>query len=190
MTYFLDFDRVLFDTDAYQWSLLDLPTLASLAPRLRSVLEAKRDQTLTGGTERIDVWNEISSLIHSGALTFPPGALTQYVYADVSEFLRAVGNEAIILTFGERERQRIKIESGLAGIPRLTVMYIEVGTKAEYLAERSLYNGGPALFVDDRPVELEAMAALYPQMKLFEMRRDGAAGDGRWPVISSLSALP
>lgn len=190
MTYFLDFDRTLFATDAYNASLPDEPALTPFAEQLRATIAQGRDQTLSGGTERIEAWEKVSDAIRSGALTFPPGVLARFLYADVPEFLRALGNEAIIVTYGEVERQRIKIESALAGIPRITALYTGTVMKSDFLRTWSGYNAGPSLFVDDRPAELEGLAATFPDMKLYEMRRDGKEGDGRWPVIYSLTDLP
>jgi hypothetical protein len=47
-----------------------------------------------------------------------------------------------------------------------------------------------AIFVDDLAAHLEAVETAFPHVKLFEMRRDGGKGAGRWPVVHSLSDLP
>jgi hypothetical protein len=190
MMYFLDFDRALFDTDAYNQGLPDEGGCAPFAETLRTALKEGRDETLTGSTERQEAWKLVSEAIHSGALTFAPGYLSHFLYTDVPEFLREMGNEAIIVTYGEKERQRIKIESALAGVVRLTVLYTEHMSKASFLKVWPGYHGGPAIFVDDRVAELAELSTSFPKMKLFEMRRDGGAGDGRWPVIHSLAELP
>jgi hypothetical protein len=190
MVYFLDFDRTLFDTDAYNASLADEPGCAAFADELRSVLAQGRDQTLSGGADRVAVWDKVSEALSSGALSFAPGYLSRFLYKDVQEFLRMLGNEAIIVTYGEKERQRAKIESALAGVVRLTVLYTGELSKASFLESWPGYNAGPSLFTDDRPTELEGLATAFPDMKLFEMRRDGGAGSGRFPVIHSLTELP
>lgn len=191
MTYFLDFDRTLFDTDAYYPYLLKKSAIAPIHDQLEAIIAGKRDQTLTGGIERIDAWDRVSALIKEDMLTFEPSELRPFVYPDVFERLRVIGAETVILTFGERERQRIKIESGLADVSVREVHYIEQGSKAEFLvAAGSSKKDESTIFVDDRPVELEAMAIAFPETMLYEMRRDGGAGDGRWPVIRSLTELP
>ncbi|MDE1966136.1 MAG: hypothetical protein KGI41_02765 [Patescibacteria group bacterium] len=190
MLYFLDFDRVLFDTDAYNASLPDEPGCAPFADELRAVVSEKRDETLTGGAARIAAWEKVSDALSSGALTFAPGYLSRFVYKDVPELLRGLGNEAVIITYGEYERQRAKVESALSGIVRLTVLYTKDVPKAGFLASWPGYNGQKAVFVDDRVAELEALGARFPALALYEMRRDGKKGDGRWPVLRSLAELP
>ncbi len=190
MTYFLDFDRTLFDTDAYYLYLLEKPAVASIRAQLASVIASKRDQTLTGGSERVDVWDQVSALIHDGTLAFTPGELSQFVYEDAFDRLATIGKDTVILTFGEKERQRVKVESGLANTSVQAVHYLEEGTKAEFLRSLETDISSDALFVDDRPVELEAMSVAFPNIALYEMRRDEKAGDGRWPVVRSLTELP
>lgn len=190
MMYFLDFDRALFDTDAYNLSLADEPGCAPFKDELRDVMGRRRDETLSGGTDRIAAWEKVTGAIRSGALTFAPGYLSRFLYKDVPEFLREMGNEALIVTYGEKERQRVKIESALSGVVRLTVLYTGHESKAAFLKSWPGYHGGPAIFIDDRAAELEALAEAFPALKLYEVRRDGNPGDGRWPVIRSLAELP
>ena len=190
MMYFLDFDRTLFDTDAYNTSLVDEAGCAPLKEDLARVLSVGRDDTLVPPPERARVWELISDAIRAGTLSFAPGYLKRFLYADVSETLRGLGNEALIITYGEELRQRVKVESALADVVRLTALYTGDKSKAEYLATWPGYYGQEAIFVDDRSVELEALAEKFPQLKLYEMRRDGKEGDGRWPVVRSLSELP
>lgn len=47
-----------------------------------------------------------------------------------------------------------------------------------------------SLSVDDSSGELALMETPHPQMKLYEMHRDGKEGDSRWPVVRSLAELP
>ncbi len=190
MLYLLDFDRTLFDTDDYNRMLVTEPACAPFADELRAVLSEDRDETLHGSRERLEAWHKVSEAIRSGALTFAPGELARFLYPDVPEFLRGMGNEAVIMTLGEIERQRVKITSSLADVVRLTVLYTGKELKAEYLSEWPGYYGQQALLVDDRAVELEALAERFPALSLYEMRRDGAPGDGRWPVVRSLTELP
>ncbi len=147
MTYFLDFERTLFNTDAF-------------AARIRS------------------------------GIPVAPEELKSFVYADVPEFLRMAGNEAIIVTSGSQAEQLPKIEQALAGIPRLSVLCVGVTPKGEYLKDRMRAYGSSPVFTDDSLSQLESVSQHCPQAKVFEMRRDGGAGDGRWPVIRSLTELP
>jgi hypothetical protein len=189
MTYFLDFDRTLFDTDAFNVSLADEPGCAPFADELRAVVAAGRDATLTGGDVRVAAWAKVSDAIKNGTLVFAPGYLSKFLYKDAPEFLRMLGSEAIIVTYGDPVLQRAKVESALAGVVRRTVLYTGSISKSEYLASWPGYFGAPAQFVDDRVTELEGLAQKFPNMTLFEMRRDGGKGDGRFKVIGSLSEV-
>jgi len=188
--YFLDFDRTLFDTDAYNRALADEPACAPFRDDILRIASTPYGVLGSKSPERKAVWDKVSKVFESGALTFAPGYLSRFLYADVPEFLREMGNEALIMTYGEPLRQQMKIDSALAGVVRLTILYTGEASKAEFLATWPGYHGGPAFFVDDRPAELTELAAAFPSLKLYEMRRDGGAGDGRWPVIHSLSELP
>ena len=171
--YFLDFDRTLFDTDAFKIYL------------------ANRDNNprITGEPEE-DVAASLNELARSGQITFAPGELTQFVYADVAEFLRMLGNEAIIITFGNEALQKLKVENALSHIVRVTALYTGDTLKGDFLKEWPGYYGQEAVYADDRIHELEVMTAAFPNMKVHEMRRDGKEGDGRWPVVRSLAELP
>jgi len=189
MTYFLDFDRTLFDTDAYNRGLLDIPACKPFRDELQALLEAPPHAVPTK-QERDAIWDKLSALLISGELSFAPGELAKYVYPDVPEFLRMLGNEAIIITYGEKTRQKAKVDSAFAGIVRLTTLYTEDKLKAEYFEQYPHLLAASSLFVDDRALELETMEKLFPQVKLFQMVRGGGPGDGRWTVVRSLSDLP
>lgn len=190
MTYFLDFDRTLFDSDAYNEYLLTLPACAPFHNELREVIEQGRDETKLSSMARVAVWDKLSDVLKSGELTFAPGELSQFVYHDVPEFLRHMGNEAIIITYGEKTRQKAKLESALTGTVRLTVLYTEGLLKAEYLEKYSHLVPAQAIFVDDLAEHLKGVEAAFPHVSLFEMRRDGKEGEGRWKTIHSLTELP
>jgi hypothetical protein len=136
------------------------------------------------------LWDKVTEQITAGNLAFAPGELSQFVYADVPEFLRMLGNEAIVVTYGEKIRQKAKLESALAGVVRLTVLYTENLLKAEYLERYPHLVPASAIFVDDLAAHLSGLEEKFPQLRLYEMRRDGKPGTGRWPVITSLTELP
>ena len=172
--YFLDFDRTLFDTNAFIEFLRVRPGIESLFTDEKNMPIA---QTLGRMSEE-------------GAFSFSAGELARFVYPDVPEFLRMLGNEATIVTSGNPVFQKIKIASALAGIPRIFVLYVDDESKGSFLALRHARYGGAQIFTDDRIVELESVSEHCPSIRLFEMRRDGVSGDGRWPIIRSLSDLP
>ncbi len=187
MTYFLDFDRTLFDTDAFNASLVDEPGCAPFADVLRATVAKKRDDTLSGGAGRQEAWRLVSEALLYGDLTFPPGHLSRFLYPEVLSVLEVLATDAVIMTYGDIELQRVKIKSALPGLVA-RVIYTGDKSKAVVLAEEGFT--GTALFIDDRAVELAACAASFPELTLFEIRRDGRPGDGRWPVIRSLQELP
>lgn len=122
-------------------------------------------------------------------VAFEPGELTPFLFADAAQFLRDKENAVTIITFGERALQEKKVKSALHGIPRMSVMYTEEVRKGCFLEPHTHLHEG-ALLVDDSIEELTELEARCEKLALYEMRRDGAAGDGRWPVIRSLPELP
>lgn len=174
MMYFLDFDRTLFDTNSFIEYLRTRP-----------------------GTEHIfaedteePIARTLGLIAESGDLSFAAGELSRFVYPDVPEFLRMLGNEAAIVTHGNPVFQKMKITSALAGIPRVSALYAGEEWKGPFLAPRYASYGGAQTFTDDSPLELESVEAHCSGIRLFEMRRDDAPGDGRWPVVRGLSELP
>lgn len=112
---------------------------------------------------------------------------TATAYPDAVQLLHALGNEAILIS---RADSREPIITALPGVPRLTILLTGGGNKADFLAENAHLVPPQALFVDDSPDQLEGMEERFPHVRLFEMRRDGGAGDGRFAVVHSLSELP
>ena len=172
MRYYLDFDRTLFDTDSFYIYLAGRPELkeAATLPVMEFVTELNR-------------------LTKEGLLTFAPGELSQFLFHDAASFLREKENAVTIITYGNAVFQEMKVKSALMGIPRMSVMYTNEVRKGEYLAPHTHLHTG-AVLADDSVVELEILAEKCPVLKLFEMRRDGKEGDGRWPVVRTLAELP
>lgn len=174
MIYFLDFDRTLFDTPAFA-----------------QYLHTRDD---TGKILEQCVYKDIAQtlvpFIESGEVTFPPGELGKFVYSDVPEFLRMTGNGSIIVTYGTVLFQKAKVDSALFGIPRVSVRYTGEIQKGPFLSKHLENYFGKKLFVDDKPSVLENISEHCSDMELYEIRRDGETGDGRWKVINSLNELP
>lgn len=189
MRYFLDFDRTLFDTDAFNAALPDEPGCAEFSEELRAVVARGRDETLTGGAARAAAWKKLDEAVVDGRLSFAPGYLSRFLYGDVLEGLSTLGSNAAIITFGNRRWQQAKVESALPECG-LDVVYVDSSFKAEAFAVMEGFVAENSVLVDDRVAELAAVAEALPALQLFEMRRDGREGDGRWPVIRSLSELP
>ena len=172
MRYFLDFDRTLFDTDAFKLYLA----------------EREHDPSITGEPE-FDVGRSLNELVSSGGLTFAPGELSRFIYTDVKEFFTRVGEDALIVTFGNAALQKVKVESAFVDLS-IEVLYTGDVLKGDFLRTFPQYRDVEAIYADDRPHELERMSEICPRIRGHEMRRDGAAGDGRWPVVHSLAELP
>lgn len=173
MTYFLDFDRTVFATDPFKEYLYARPELA----------EHSRAQ-------EADFARALNEKVRAGDLAFAEGELARFVYPDAAEFLRAHGDDAVIVTFGNAALQQAKVENALRGLPLRGVHYTGDTRKGDYMRERIGAYDAPFAFADDTPHELEGMRAALPEVALFEIRRDGGAGDGRFPVIRSLAELP
>lgn len=171
MRYFLDFDRTVFDTDAFVRHLAERPDIGALANE-ETALAALLEERAKDGT-----------------LSFAPGELSSFLYPDAAAFLREKENAVTIITFGNPALQELKAKSALFGIPRMSVMYTGGVRKGEFLAPHTHLHEG-AIAVDDSPLELEQLASACEPIVLYEIRRDGNAGDGRWPVVRSLAELP
>lgn len=171
--YFLDFDRTLFDTDAFVDHVKKHP--------LVSALPVSSEESLA---------LELHTLLTGKQMVFQDGELKQFLYGDVPEMLRHLGNEGCIITYGIPEFQKMKVENATKGIPRISALYTDHVRKGEFMKERMHAYGGSVIFVDDNVIELEGMSEYCPHVTSYEIRRDGRAGDGRWPVIRSLDELP
>ena len=172
MRYYLDFDRTLFDTDS-----------------LYAYVEKREGRPLFEGLRKDQYAATLHRMTREGKLTFAPGEVSQFLYPDAVQFLREKENAVTIITHGDLLFQEMKVKSALYGIPRMSVIYTGDMRKGAYLAPHAHLHEG-AIAVDDLPLELEGYATNAAPIQLFEMRRDGAPGDGRWPVIHSLTELP
>lgn len=173
MTYFLDFDRTLFDTDAFIAYLND----------------DRPDTGAAGKPSEETLAAYLEAKARAGELAFQPGELRRFVYPDVLGFLRAKGDAAVILTYGNPALQKLKVENALADVADMSALYTGDIRKGEYMKGR-LDAYPSSLLADDKEIELVSMSEHCPQVALYEIRRDGKPGDGRWPVIRSLIELP
>lgn len=170
MRYYVDFDRTLFDTDRFAtWLASRVPEGEALSHEelcAAAIHEVREDR-----------------------LVFAPGELSQFLFPDAAQFLKDKENAATIVTFGDKVFQEAKVKSALHGIPRVSVMYTGTTRKGVYLAPHTHLHAD-AVFVDDSAVELEILADHCAEFSLYEMRRDGGEGDGRWQVVHALGELP
>ncbi len=171
MRYFLDFDRTIFDTEAFKVYVKELPGNEAL-----------------NACSLEEVGPAIVALANEGKISFEPGELSKFIYQDAATFLREKENAVTIITFGDKLLQEMKTKSALYGIPRMSVMFTGDVHKGDFLSPHThLHND--ALLVDDSPRELEVLQTTCPGLIPYEIRRDGGEGDGRWTVIRSLSEL-
>ncbi len=169
MRYYLDFDRTVFDTASFYIDVRErFPGASHLS------------------NEEFGAY--LNDAIDSGELSFEPGELSRYLFPDAARFLRDKENAASIVTFGNQKLQEAKVKSAIYGIPRIAAMYTGGMHKGTYLAPHTHLHTD-ALFVDDTAAELEILESSCPGIRLYEMRRDGGAGDGRWPVIRSFAEV-
>lgn len=172
MRYYLDFDRTLFDTDAFI-----------------AYLDSRGDLTGIDREAEASISTQLWKRAEEGTISFEPGELAQFLYPDSAGFLRDKENAVTVITYGDKAFQELKVKSALFGIPRIAVMYTGLTRKGEYLAPHTHLHTD-AVLVDDTPLELELLASSCPTLSLYQMVRSGGEGDGRWPVISRLAELP
>lgn len=173
MMYFLDFDRTVFDIDTF----IEYLNTHSIAGQWSHLPE-------------MEFAGMLNTAVAEGVLSFTPGELSQFLYQDAARFLRDKENGVMLITYGNAALQRAKVDSALTGIPRISTMYTGEVQKGDFIAPHIGMYGAAPVFVDDTVLELEILSARCPNASLYEMRRDGKPGDGRWPVIHSLSELP
>lgn len=186
MKYFLDFDRTIFDTPAFKKNVARRPTLEELARQLKEVAKE-----FFGPTKETSRWRAfrrtLGTFLSHGRLMFLPEELKQFLYPDVPGFLAT--HDCAIVTYGVEAFIRAKVASALTDLPVSEVIYTsrKKGRTIRKLTEDK--TKGPYVFVDDAHFQLESVALWCPDVKVIEIRRDGQAGDGRWPVIGSLTEL-
>lgn len=171
--YFIDFDRTLFDTERFF-------TYLNTHPLFKDVYESTQG----------DRASMVAHVLKNPEFSFFKGELSQFLYEDASSFLREKENSAMIITFGNPAFQKAKVVSAVEGIPRVQALYTGDVRKAVFIAPHLDMYGPTPTFVDDAPLELDLLQEHCPQARLFEMRRDGGIGCGRYPVIHSLRDLP
>lgn len=190
MTYFLDFDRTVLDTDSFTPSIADYPAVQELKEQILEIASMKRDGSVRGQSGRFELWEKLNELCLQGKLVFAPGELSKFVFPDAAEFLKRNGNDSVILSYGHKSWIRAKIESSLSDLPVQTIVYAHDREKG--IALKPILNDfkPPYIVVDDLASQLDSIKEHCPEVSLFEIRRDGEVGSGRHTVIHSLLELP
>ena len=193
MTYFLDFDRTLFDTDAFLPYLANVPELSEFTEAIQTVLLTGRGESLSSNEERETLWKSINALYEQNHFTFAKGELTQFVYADATDFLKRHGHESIIVTSSGIDNLFQKGKLMSSGIDQLvldTAFVVAGDPKGPVVLKLMTTYRAPYVFVDDLVAQIDSVAHLSSEVVGYEMRRDGKPGSGRYPVIQTLFELP
>ncbi|HYE23443.1 MAG TPA: hypothetical protein VEA92_03300 [Candidatus Paceibacterota bacterium] len=185
MRYFLDFDRTVFDTDAFKRSMSKRPTLLELLRQFdaAAVEFLRHDPNHTRRRKFLRTWG---TFLSHGRFTFTPDELRHFLYSDVEPFLHS--HTCTIVTYGVRAFITAKVTAALSGLPVTDVVYTS-RKKGRTIARLCAAEEGPCTFVDDMHFQLESVSAWCPNVHVIEIRRNKDAGDGRWPVIHSLDEL-
>lgn len=193
MTFFVDFDRTIFDFDSFISILLDEPGLAPLRERLVEVVQIPRGFSPEHDQKRNTLWEEVHRLYVSGAFSFPERSLARFVYPDAREFLEGRGKGAVIVTKGgfQLAFQKGKVEaSGIMHLVSHCEYVLRDTPKGESIKKILPNYPAPYVFIDDFPTELKSVEALCPEVSLYEIRRDGKPGSGIFPVVHSFADIP
>jgi hypothetical protein len=189
MTNFIDFDRTIFDTPAFKKMLTEEFSIKDIPEDLRKIFSKKEDEKVEEVVKQHGLMHTAATFFATGRSGFAPDELSHYLYPEVPEFLKAHGSNTMIVTYGVEAFITAKVSSALAEFSLKRIVYT-VEEKGHVMSELTKEIPGPWRFIDDAIFQLESVAKMCPDVEIFEMRRDGAAGDGRWPVIHSLDELP
>jgi hypothetical protein len=185
MKYFLDFDRTVFDTDAFKISIARRPTVLELMRQFRSAASEffSRDETTTRRRRFFRTWG---TFLSHGRFAFTPEELKHFLYPDVPAFLAA--HDCTIVTYGVRAFITAKVTTALTDLPLTDIVYTS-RKKGRTIKRLRAQTDDRCTFVDDMPFQLASVAQWCPDVAVVEIRRDQGPGTGRWPVIHSLDAL-
>ena len=192
MTYFLDFDRTIFDFDTFFADLISKPELSSIRDRALEIIKIPRGVDLAHDEKRNKMWEEVHVLYTTGVFTFKPGALSQFVFPDARAFLEKNGEHTVVVTKGGLDIafQKGKLDSsGVSHIAHHCEYVMRDIPKGEAVKALLGKYPGPYVFVDDFSKELDSVATECPEVALYEIRRDGKQGSGSYPIIRSLDEI-
>ena len=185
MRYFLDFDRTIYDTDAFKKSLKSRPTVYELLLQLREAIIELFTHNAVNSRRRRFLQTSGTFLSH-GRFTFAAEDLKKFLYPDVMPFLAS--HDCTIVTYGVRAFITAKVTTALTGQSVTDIVYTS-RKKGRTIARLSALVEDECTFVDDKIFQLASVARWCPTVRVIEIRRDGKAGDGRWPVIHELSEI-
>ena len=173
MTWFLDFDRTIFDTDRF----------------IRYVHTNHFRSHGLGEGAIGKIWNE---QVESGKLKFFPGELTSFLYQDALKFFKRYPGKCVIMTYDNLALQKAKIKSSFFEVimPEPEVLYTLQQRKGHFLENILKRFTMPYRFVDDSVDELSLVGESGMGVEIYEMRRDGKVGGIDYPTLKSFDDLP
>lgn len=185
MKYFLDFDRTVYDTDAFKKAVAKRPPVLELIRQFEGAV-AEFVSSDRGKTRRRSFLRTLGTFMSHGRFAFTPEELRGFLYPDAAAFLRA--HACTIVTYGVRAFITAKVATALTDFPHLHVVYTS-RRKGRTIRRLTKDEPEPCAFVDDKVFQLASVSAWCPAVACIEMRRDGGKGDGRWRVIRSFDEL-
>ncbi len=185
MKYFLDFDRTVFDTDSFKKAIARRPTVLELLRQLRAAAAEFVSPTTQMRRGRTFL-KTFGTFMSHGRFAFTPEELKQFLYPDVEPFLKS--HDCTIVTYGVRAFITAKVTTALTDLPLTDIVYTsrKKGRTIKRLSESA---NDDCTFVDDMIFQLASVSAWCPDVQVIEIRRNHAAGDGRWRVINSFEEL-
>lgn len=188
MRYYFDFDRTVFDTESFKRAYAKRPSVHQLLHQAKEVI--KEFFSSTRSITRRQIFSRtLGTYLSHRRFGFVPEELKEYLYPDAAAFLAAHSKDCTIVTYGVRAFITAKVANALTSYPLGDIVYTP---RKKGRTLRRLIEGkeGPFIFVDDAHFQLESVGEVCPEIELYEIRRDGHAGDGRWRVIRSFEELP
>lgn len=182
MTFFLDFDRTIYNFDSFYTRVIQAHPL--LKEQANHAINLP-----SGSSGRQEFYNHIGELITLGKISFPPKVLAQHLFPDALRFLEVYGEQSVIVTYGNEVFQRTKVEGSLGGVLISKTIYVSDTSKGETINNTFKGTVPEGVFIDDSPSQLESVKAYCPHLRVFEIRRDNNTPTGLYPVIHNFSEL-
>ncbi|MEK7613563.1 MAG: hypothetical protein AAB439_01640 [Patescibacteria group bacterium] len=181
MKYFLDFDRTIFDTDRFNTEvLLTHPLFEEKREEIQKVIQEDQLKSIR--------WRFLHDFVKERGITFKEREVEPYLFPDVLPFLSNHRADVTLVTYGNPAFQAIKVFGAGVKEKFADVYYTDTTAKGEYL-QTKIPADHEFVFVDDTAEHLTNVAQLFHRTSVFEIRRDGGAGSGLFPVITSLTEL-
>ncbi|PIR85309.1 hypothetical protein COU15_01460 [Candidatus Kaiserbacteria bacterium CG10_big_fil_rev_8_21_14_0_10_45_20] len=191
MTFFLDFDRTLFDTfRSYQYLS---QKLATVAPDFKPFF----DEVMLGpekfnynNPQRGDVSRHLETLFLEKKLILEKDEYAPFVYPDAQRFLKKYGAQSVVVTANRScpsyQKAKLHASGVFDQVREVRNIPLNAGnTKGAEIARALAEYPAPYVYVDDHDTQLDAVQRECPTIVVYEMRRDGKpASSGRTAIQS------